>query len=642
MSQTVGDIAVRVGADISGLVSGMDKADGALGRFGASAKSMSAIYALASSAVVAGGIAIVKNQINVADAALDAAEAAGTSVEQFTRLSYAMKFAGEGGADMSKNLLFLNKAIASNSESFKALGISVKDSAGNARSASEVIYEIADAFQAMPDGAKKAAIAVDLFGRSGDAMIPLLNQGADGLRKLGNEADALGATISTKTAKQAAEFNDNLARLGTVAQGASNSIASAVLPTLNKFTVAAISLFGGVTDANGGLLTFNSTLSSTDSKAKTAGESITFLAAATKRLKDETAAKQEQFGGLNYEELTKRAKAYESQIKITQRNLADAQSRFEAGGGSAEVVKMWETAVDEKRAQLASLNELISKSKEKKQEEKVAIKTQSEADRKKEEAARLREIEAEKLADKQAAMKADAEQQLAYYQQGIAALEANNMTELEVMAKQLEEKRVLIANANALGIGDKAANDALLQQYEQQHSEKVTAIQQELADKQKAIDEAARAAKIKGFADLFSTASTMMNSGSRKMFEIGKAAALANGALNAYESIMTSYAFGSRIGGPIVGAAFASLAGIAQFGMLNNIRKQSFNGGGGGGSSSAGGGSVTGAINAANTPVQNQPTQRTNVTLIGDTFGRAQIIGLLNEAFKDGYTLSPT
>lgn len=79
-------------------------------------------------------------------------------------------------------------------------------------------------------------------------------------------------------------------------------------------------------------------------------------------------------------------------------------------------------------------------------------------------------------------------------------------------------------------------------------------------------------------------------SGSKAMFNINKAAAIANALLKAKESVTSAYAFGSKIGGPPLGAAMAGLAAAATAAQIGAIRSQQF---GGGGSVSAGGGSST-------------------------------------------------
>lgn len=60
---------------------------------------------------------------------------------------------------------------------------------------------------------------MELFGRSGREMIPLLNQGAGGLREMAREARELGIVVSESFSRRAENFNDNLRRLKAALQG---------------------------------------------------------------------------------------------------------------------------------------------------------------------------------------------------------------------------------------------------------------------------------------------------------------------------------------------------------------------------------------------------------------------------------------
>ena len=75
----------------------------------------------------------------------------------------------------------------------------------------------------------------------------------------------------------------------------------------------------------------------------------------------------------------------------------------------------------------------------------------------------------------------------------------------------------------------------------------------------------------------------------KTMFEINKAASIANALLNAKESVVGSYKFGAAIGGPWLGATFGAIAAAAQAANVASIASQSF---GGGSVGSAGGGSA--------------------------------------------------
>ena len=71
-----------------------------------------------------------------------------------------------------------------------------------------------------------------LLGKNGAEMIPLLNQGAEGITKLQEEAAKLGIVIDEQTAKAAGDFNDQLDKIGTVTQAVGLQIAKNMLPTL--------------------------------------------------------------------------------------------------------------------------------------------------------------------------------------------------------------------------------------------------------------------------------------------------------------------------------------------------------------------------------------------------------------------------
>lgn len=90
------------------------------------------------------------------------------------------------------------------------------------------------------------------------------------------------------------------------------------------------------------------------------------------------------------------------------------------------------------------------------------------------------------------------------------------------------------------------------------------------------------------------------------LFNLHKAAALAEGAVNLQSSVMSAYRIGSEIGGPPVGYAYGTIAFAAQMVNLNAIRAAQF-GGGTGGAAPTGGGVSSTAI----------PGQQANPNIVG-------------------------
>ena len=183
----------------------------------------------------------VKNAVDSLDKLDEAAERVGISVEELSALNFAGKMSGLEFEDMTTALTKLSvkmqEAAAGSKEAgalFADVGVKVKDASGKIKPAEQVLKEIAERFAGFEDGAAKTALAVDLFGKSGAKLVPLLNGGAAGLEAMRKEAESLGAVIDSKLAKQAAEFNDNMDRLGVLSSAVAKSITAELLPPLNK------------------------------------------------------------------------------------------------------------------------------------------------------------------------------------------------------------------------------------------------------------------------------------------------------------------------------------------------------------------------------------------------------------------------
>lgn len=192
-----------------------------------------------------GGLALMAKQaIDAADGLGKMAQKVGVSVESLSALEYAGKLSDVSleqlGTGLKKLSVNLNE-VATNADgdaaaAFRAIGVSVTDAAGNLRNADEVFADVAEAFAGMKDGAGKTALAVAIFGKAGADLIPMLNAGADGLRTMRGEAEALGLVFNGDTAKQAEAFNDNLTRLAEASRGFGNEVATIVLPTLGALS----------------------------------------------------------------------------------------------------------------------------------------------------------------------------------------------------------------------------------------------------------------------------------------------------------------------------------------------------------------------------------------------------------------------
>jgi len=240
----IGSLRVALGLDSAQFTTGLAKAKGEIGGFSNAAKiGFAAVGAAAIAAGAALGVA-VKRSLDHADALGKAAQKAGVSVEALSRLEYAARLSDVSMEGLTGSLTKLGKAMVDAtvdkggqaSIAFRALGIDVRDASGNIRDTNAVFLDIADRFGRMQDGATKSTLAMQLFGKSGAELIPLLNSGRDGLKGMADESDRVGFTLKTSTGAAAEAVNDSFTRLGLAFEGVSNRVTEAALPSLKNLT----------------------------------------------------------------------------------------------------------------------------------------------------------------------------------------------------------------------------------------------------------------------------------------------------------------------------------------------------------------------------------------------------------------------
>jgi hypothetical protein len=184
----------------------------------------------------AGVVLAVRGQLNLADEAAKSAQSLGMSVEQFTRLRHAVDLSGLSMESFEGSMRILARNMVDNEGRFDELGISVRDAGGALRSTDAVLAELSSVFATMPNSAEKTALAMELLGRSGSDMIPLINGGRDALQQMMDEADRLGLTISTDTARSAEQFNDNITRLTGNVRGLAQVVTADLAPVLAEWS----------------------------------------------------------------------------------------------------------------------------------------------------------------------------------------------------------------------------------------------------------------------------------------------------------------------------------------------------------------------------------------------------------------------
>ena len=205
--------------------------------------------------------------------------------------------------------------------------------------------------------------------------------------------------------------------------------------------------------------------------------------------------------------------------------------------------------------------------------------------------------------------------------------------EIEDSQKRLDRLKEFLSSEHTLTSDQRK----LLEDLESGHATKIQNIKdkkQTQSDKDAAKEHATNA---KEFRSILSQAASQ----NKILFNINKAAALAEAVLGAATSVQKAYDFGVKISGgnPVVGAVTAGIAAAATAANIAAIASSSFGGGGGGGASAPSVGSlpeIDGA-SAGGSSLATTPTQTVNINVDENALVTpAALIALINQGVEDG------
>jgi hypothetical protein len=184
-----------------------------------------------------------------------AAQKTGLSTAAVQELGFAAKMTGVSSEGMNQALMRVSRAVTAAEGGskqlqavFDSVGVSAKQLEG--MSLDQVLGKVADKFADTEDGSTKAAIAMQLFGRQGSDLIPLLDKGSSGIDELRQKAQELGVVMGEDDIAAGSALNEKLkemdAQMQAVKQRAGSDLTPAFLAIVEAMT--AMDEKGGVLD----------------------------------------------------------------------------------------------------------------------------------------------------------------------------------------------------------------------------------------------------------------------------------------------------------------------------------------------------------------------------------------------------------
>ena len=208
-------------------------------------------------AVVGATGAVVKGAKDVAsygDNVDKMSQKLGLSTDAYQKWDYVLNLAGTDMASMTTGLKTLTNKLddAKNGNAdaiamFEQLGISMEQAASMSRE--DLFAATIQGFQGLEDSTERAALANDLFGRSGQNLAPLFNQTSEATAEMMKQAEDYGMVMSGDMVAASAAFQDSMTTLQGTLTGLKNNILGEFLPSMTQVTDGLAMIFSGDTEA---------------------------------------------------------------------------------------------------------------------------------------------------------------------------------------------------------------------------------------------------------------------------------------------------------------------------------------------------------------------------------------------------------
>jgi hypothetical protein len=519
MARVVGDIAVKVGADIGPLQQGMRNAGRSVDDFDSKTQKMAINVAKAGAAVVTAVAAIAGGVLKMASEAAKAgveiqnlSQIANTNTTTFQRMADASRTVGIEQQKLADILKDVNDKVG---DFIVTGGGPMADFFENiAPLVGVTADEFArlsgpDALQLYVSSLEKAGVSqqqmtfyMEALASDATALLPLLRNNGLEMNRLGDEAERAGRILSEETVAGAAQLDRELSEL-------SNTLKMQATAAIIEHKDEIIALAGFITDT---LIPAISGLVDWIGRGVEGWKIIGQAASEAAEKMRNALAMQNQFDPTQFGQPTPEGQAGLMDY-LASTNTPPAGASGGSGGSAADELNTF-------------------------------------------------------LDTPPAAPVADP---LQYSGRGAAAGPSFDEILEEQVRRHQEEQAALRDHADAV-VEIERGGAARVQEVRQQSAEELAQIAQ--------MERQARLQSVQGaFGDL----SSLMQSENKKLFKIGQAAALAEATISGYEAAVSAWQKGMKIGGPPVAAAFtaASLAKTGM--LISQIRSASASGGGGGG-----------------------------------------------------------
>jgi len=166
----------------------------------------------------------------------------GVTAESLTAIRNGAELAGVGVEELAAAVKNFEKAVSEADdggkkqiETLRRLGLTAEDFAGDQIDLVDVLAKVAGGLEGVDSAADRTRILIDLFGKTGANLAPLLKEGADGIQNLAAQARSAGAVFSREDLARVEQFNDSWTALKQTFRTMAEQLVSVLSPAFTKF-----------------------------------------------------------------------------------------------------------------------------------------------------------------------------------------------------------------------------------------------------------------------------------------------------------------------------------------------------------------------------------------------------------------------
>jgi len=237
--ESIGEAAKLMGEGVTeGVAMAQEGLEGLEARIGGLQKLMGTLAEVAVAGFIGEQVIdLAKDFGEYAEQLTQASEKTGMTTEDLQKLNFAAQMNGVSSGQMEQGMIRLSRAVLLAEEgskqtqgTFASLGISMEQLKD--LPLEQVMDRIADKFSTWEDGAAKTGIAIQLLGRAGAGLIPVLNGGSAALQEYGERASQLGLIMDEAMIEKGEQANRSFKELGAVTAMLKLQVGAELAPAL--------------------------------------------------------------------------------------------------------------------------------------------------------------------------------------------------------------------------------------------------------------------------------------------------------------------------------------------------------------------------------------------------------------------------